>query len=336
MQQGTIEVRIRGRRVKVPSTQINGNTVIVVGHWLRMASVQDEQWLEAEPIEDPERFVAKLKEQKVKADLFTFSQRLPEIEPRYDYRMEWDNVAAIPIVRFEDWWDKRLPQESRKNVRRANKRGVIVKAVPFDDQLVQGITDVYNADPIRQGIPNVHCGKNFDTIKEEVSTFIERSEFIGAYHENELIGFIKLVYMGRIASILHIVSKNRHQDKRPTNALIAKAVEVCCARGKSHLIYGKYTYGNKTQSPLAEFKRRNGFEEIKFPRYFVPLTSRGRLMMTLKLHRGLIGIVPPGLIPHLLNLRAKFHSVLRATRFGPRQPVNKQIETTDVQGLDRP
>ena len=63
------------------------------------------------------------------------------------------------------------------------------------------------------------------------------------------------------------------EDKRPANALIAKMVEVCEAKGISHLIYGLYNYGNKRNSSLLEFKIRNGFEEFLVPRYYIPLTT---------------------------------------------------------------
>ena len=35
------------------------------------------------------------------------------------------------------------------------------------------------------------------------------------------------------------------------------------AKGVSHLIYAKFIYGNKRRSSLVEFKRRNGFQQIK-------------------------------------------------------------------------
>ena len=61
-----------------------------------------------------------------------------------------------------------------------------------------------------------------------------------------------------------------HQDSRPTNALLAKAVELCEAKGVSCLIYGQFNYGNKRDNPLREFKIRCGFTEfscrgISFP-----------------------------------------------------------------------
>jgi len=37
-------------------------------------------------------------------DLFTFMQRLPETSPKYDYPMESDNLAALRITTFDDWW----------------------------------------------------------------------------------------------------------------------------------------------------------------------------------------------------------------------------------------
>jgi hypothetical protein len=284
---------------------IRGRTVVVVGKWLKTASIHDEEWMEGNVIGDPGLFLAELKEQGLKADLFTFVQKIPETRPNYTYPMEWDNVAAIPIASFDDWWERRLPQVTRKNVRRANKRGVVVKTVEFNDDFVRSLLGIFNETLIKQGRPFAHHGKDFDTVKKEHGTMLDRSQFLGAYSGEELIGFIKLVYMGPIASILNIVTKDQHYDKRPTNALIAKAVEICAQKGISHLIYGKYTYGNKTDSSLREFKHRNGFEEIRFPRYYVPLTLKGRVAVRLKLHRGLLGILPASVIALLLKLRSR-------------------------------
>ena len=38
-------------------------------------------------------------------------------------------------------------------MRRAEKRGVVVREVPFDDDLVRGIVEIYDETPIRQGGP---------------------------------------------------------------------------------------------------------------------------------------------------------------------------------------
>jgi hypothetical protein len=87
--------------------------------------------------------------------------------------------------------------------------------------------------------------------------------------------------------------------------LIAKAMQICHGKGMSYLIYRKFTYGAKRADSLAEFKRRNGFVEVRFPQYFVPLTTRGRIAVALRLHRGIRGVLPAAVIQVLLDLRAR-------------------------------
>ncbi len=309
MEANLAEIKIRGKAVKAPSTLINAKTVVVTGKWIRIAAVHDEEWLEGQVVDAPELFIAKLKESKLKADMLTFVQKLPHTQPKYKYHVEWDNTAAIPITSFQHWWEKRLPQVTRKNIRRAGKRGVVAKIVEFNDELVKGIVDIHNDSPIRQGIPFAHFGKEFDVVKEDYGTYLDRSDFIGAYYEGELIGIIKLLQMGEIASIMQILTKTQHYEKRPTNILIAKAVEVCERKGISFLVYGKYIYGNKIQSSLTEFKRRNGFEKILLPKYYIPLTLKGRVAIRFKLHLGLLGILPGGVISFLRALRSRYQQI---------------------------
>jgi hypothetical protein len=303
------QISVKGKWIKVPSVSVGDRTVVATGRWVRIAVVHQEEWMEGEPVQEAENFIKELKAQNFNADIFCFSQRLPDTIPKYKYHVEWDNVAAIPITNYDDWWQKRLPQVTRKSVRRGNKRGVVAKVAQFDDELVNGIIRIHNSTLMKQGVPFAHFGKNFDVVKKEYGTYLERSEFLGAYYQNELIGIIKLVYMGEIASILQIISKEDHYDKRPANILIAKAVEVCEKKGMSFLIYGKYIYGKKTKSSLTEFKRRSGFEQIDFPRYYIPLTLKGRTVLRLKLHLGLKGILPAGIIYFLLDLRSRYYHI---------------------------
>jgi hypothetical protein len=233
----------------------------------------------------------------------TFPQRIDEPTPKYRFPMEWDNAAVARTGNFQQWWQK-LPQESRKNARRAGKRGVTVEVAAFTDEFVKGIKAIYDESPIRQGMRFWHYGKDPEAVKAENGTYLERSEFIGAYFGDELIGFMKFVYVDKVARIMQILSKTSHFDKRPTNALIAKAVEVCGQKGMDYLVYSKLGFGNKANSQLAEFKRRNGFEEMRFPRYYVPLTWKGRFAIGLKVHRGLLGILPSPAINFLLRVRA--------------------------------
>ena len=298
-----VEVRIRGRTINVPSVQIDGRTIVVTGKWLKIGKAKDEELVEGEIIPNPRPFISKLRESRLGADILTFPQRIHEAAAKYDYFIEVDNAAVACTKSFTNWWEK-LPQETRKNVRRAAKRDVSVRVVTFDDDFVKGIKGIYDESPVRQGMRFWHFGKDLAAIKMENGTYLERSEFIGAYHNDELIGFLKFVYVDQAAKIMQILSKSAHYDKRPMNALIAKAIEVCQEKGISYLVYSQFTFGNKKTSPLTEFKRRNGFEQILFPRYYVPLTLKGKIALRLNLHRSLLEILPAQLINLLLGVRS--------------------------------
>src|SRR5207245_6194090 len=130
-----IDVRLDGENYCLPSIRVGDRIVVVSGGFIRTAMIYEDLWLEETSVKNPETFLAQIKQEKLDADVFTFSQRLPEVTPKYDFHLDWDNVAAIPLKTFEDWWQNRLPQESRKNVRRAAKRGVNVRSVQLDEQL---------------------------------------------------------------------------------------------------------------------------------------------------------------------------------------------------------
>lgn len=299
-----LAISVKGQWVRVPALEVDGRDVVATGGWIRTASIHDEGWLE-HPCTDPEQYVGALQRQsrRLNADIFTFAQRLPDLTPRYPFPMEWDNVAAIPLSDPEAWWQG-LPQVARKNVRRAEKRGVTMSMATLNDDLIREIVAINNESPMRQGKPFYHYGKDFESVKRDYSSFAERTEFVCARFEGELIGFIQLVYMGPVAAVLEILMKTAHYDKRPANALIEKAVRHCADKGMSHLTYGKFVYGNKgADNPLTEFKARNGFEEFRVPRYYVPLTATGRICIALKLHRGLLEILPERVISPLLAVR---------------------------------
>jgi hypothetical protein len=307
------EIRVAGKTFHVPSAEICDRTVVVTGKWIRTAEVKDESVVQGLIVEEPDSFVSKLKGSGLQADVFTFTQRPPEVTPRYDYHWEWDNWATIPTTSFKDWWEN-LPQVSRKNVRRSARRGVVVKVIPFDDNLVRGVHRIYNSIRVRDGRLFWHYGEDVETVRQGLATYPDRSEFIGAYWNGELIGFLKMVYVDHMATIFHIISMDEHYDKRPQNALIAKAAEVCEQKGISHLIYGKFVYGNKRRSSLVEFKRRNGFQQVNFPRYYVPLSLRGDLFIRLRLYRGFTGLVPEPILHVLLSCRAWFYKTISTNR----------------------
>jgi hypothetical protein len=325
-----IEISVRGEWVRVPALDIDGNIITVKGKWIRIAAIHDEWWLKTE-IDDPATCVRKLKAQKsqLRADIFTFTQKVPGSSPKYPYVFESESVAAARTSSFKTWWES-LPQESRKNVRRSQKRGVVVRLEEFNDELIGGIAGVNNDSPIKQGERNVHCGKSLALVRKDHESFRERSDFICAYFENEMIGYLKVVYRGEVAAILNLGVKVSHSDKRPANALIAAAVKRCEQEGVSYLTYGLYNYGNKRHSPLCEFKARNGFKEMLTPRFYLPLSLWGEISMKAKLHRGLIGILPNRLIQMGIHTRTRWYnfrqSLSRCSLMSERPTRTRQME----------
>src|SRR5258708_31213434 len=161
----TIEISAGGRWVRVPALDFRGRSITVKGGLVKIAEIHDEWWLESE-IENPEICIKLLKEQKsrkLRADVFTFNQKMPGSSPKYPYTAERESVAAVRVSNFKEWWEK-LPQESRKKVRRSQKRGAELRAQEFDAQLIEGIAGVNNDSPMRQGKPNGHYGKRLDQV----------------------------------------------------------------------------------------------------------------------------------------------------------------------------
>jgi hypothetical protein len=256
-------------------------------------------------LDDPEPVVGGLRQCGVRIDLFTFIQRLPQTSPKYAYPMEWDNLAVLPVSTFGDWWKKQVDNKTRNMVRKAEKNGVSVHEVPFDDALVRGIWEIYNECPVRQGRRFPHYGKDLETVYREEATFPSTSIFIGAFLENKLIGFAKLVpdETRAQAGLMNVISMIQHRDKAPQNALIARAVRSCAERGIPYLVYSNFAYGKKQRDSLSDFKQNNGFKRIDLPRYYVPLTPLGRIAFRLGLHHPFANHLPGFVATKLRELR---------------------------------
>ena len=280
---------------------INGQRIMVEGKALRIASFEQE-WFE--DVEDPQTLINELRKTEPRPDILTFWQRLPDTEPKYSYSMETEPIAALPIKSYSYWWDKQIDCKTRNMVRKSHKKGVTVRMVSFDDEIVRGMTSIFNETPIRQGRRFLHYGKDFETVKREFSRFLFREEIFGAYVGEELVGFIMLAYAGRYAYLGQIISKIARRDLAPNNALLAKAVERCAEKGIPYLAYALWL-----EDGLGGFKRSNGFERFDLPRYFVPLTPKGKLALKLGVHRGWKGAVPKHLRQPLKNLRKRWYAL---------------------------
>ena len=296
-------VYYRGRPIPVPAVQVGDKRLIVQGRLLTVARLKDEWY---DDLGDPEVVISSLKQCDSVPDLLTFWQRLPDTAPIYPYYRESEILSAIPLKDFKHWWEKQIGSDTRKKARRPEKRGVEIRIATLDDELVRGVMGVFNETPVRRGRRFWHYGKDFETLKTGLSRDLDRSKFIGAYDDGELVGFVKLNYAtGRFANPGLIVSKLQARKKYVNNALIAKSVELCCQDGIPFLTYTTWRRGSQ-----AEFLVRNGFQRITVPRYWVPLTPKGKIALTLGLHREIRTYVPDKLMRILLSLRGQLNNWL--------------------------
>ena len=293
------EILWKGAPLLLDAVRAENKAFIISGNLIKTASLKNE-W--QEDVSNPEEVIRTLKESPVKIDLLKFWQRIPETEAKYDYYREWEQIAAIPIHDYKHWWEKQIDAKTRNMVRKSDKKGVIIEETAFSDELARGIMDIFNQSPVRRGKPFRHYGKNFETVKKEMALDLKESVFVTAYHEKELIGFIKLFFTDRYAMITLILDKVAHRDKSPMNGMIAKAVAICAARSVPHLVYTVWRRGEH-----GKFQESNGFEKIPVPEYFVPLTLKGKLALRLGLHKGIGGLIPEKVMIWLLVLRAKWY-----------------------------
>ena len=297
-----VEPSVTQNRAEKHTVEVRGRRVHINGRLIRIGHLDGDGY----ELLDPRIVIEEIRRSPARIDLFTFMQVLPQSTPRYDYPvMLWDNLAAVPISTFDHWWARQINGKTRNMVRRAEKTGVVTREVPFDDTLVEGIHEIYNEIAFRQGKPFAHRGKDVDTVRRMSSTFLERSVFIGAFYEEKLIGFAKLVSDENCgqANIMHIISMTSHKDRSPNNALIAQAVRSCANRRIPYLVYAKFSYGRKERDSLVDFKESNGFQRVEIPRYYVAITLRGRVALRMGMHRRFADRIPEPLLARLRAIR---------------------------------
>ena len=278
----------------------------ISGRLLRIARLDAELY---HFLSDPEPLIDWIRSSKDHIDIFTFMQGLPETEPKFRYPMELDNLAVLPISTFENWWNKQIRSITKNRAKQAEKKGVVIREVKFDEKLARGIWEIYNECPIRQGRQFRHYGKDQETVYREAATYLDCSTFIGAYLGEELIGFIKMVADENHvqAGLMNILSKMEHKDKAPTNALLAQAVKSCVNQEIAYLVYNNFTYGHKQHDGLSEFKERNGFKRVDVPRYYVPLTRFGELALRMGFHHRLVDRFPESISGRLREVRKNWY-----------------------------
>ena len=236
-------------------------------------------------------YLTKLSDRNV--DIYTFLDRrwcCPIESPETNWKGEMDNVGLLEINSYDEWWHA-IGKKTRNMVRKADKAGVKTMLVEPSDKLAEGIWRIYNETPIRQARAFTHYGEPLEKVKKDVYdvTYLNKQNtFIGSYLDDDLVGFIQILYGDKIAIVSNILSMQKHWDKGLNNALLAKAIEVCSSKGQKWVMYGRI--GNHPS--LDTFKINNGFKKFDIKRYYLALSNKGKLIIKLGLHRSFKDSLP--------------------------------------------
>ncbi|MCL2690805.1 MAG: hypothetical protein FWE56_00925 [Candidatus Bathyarchaeota archaeon] len=252
-------------------------------------------------IDFSDSFFGKLKDRDV--DIFTFVERSwcnPfAVTPSDKWLKIEDTIALLQINTFDEWW-KKIGKKTRNMVRKAEKEGVKTDVVEPSDELAEGIWRIYNETPIRQGRAFPHYGVSLKNVKDMVFN-TKNCTFIGAYVEDEFVGFIQLVYGDSLVVITQILSLQEHWDKAVNNVMLAKAVEVCAKDNQKWLMYGRMGKGSNHPS-LDKFKENNGFVRYPLNRYYAVLSRKGKIATAMGLHRQFRDRLPEPLKPRVIQV----------------------------------
>jgi hypothetical protein len=232
------------------------------------------------------RLTEKLEERGV--DIFTFLERrwCHTFQNSKSWIRGKDNIALLHLTNYDDWW-KNIGKKTRNMVRKAERSGVRTEIAEPNEGLAEGIWKIYHETPIRQERAFPHYGAPLQAVIDGLSS-TRNAIYIGAYLQNELVGFIQLINGDRIGIISQMLSLQKHWDKAINNALIAKAAEVCANNHVKSVMYGRM--GN--HPTLDNFKQSNGFCPFQLTRYYIPLTRKGKIAIKLGLHRELKDALP--------------------------------------------
>ena len=169
---------VNGKPASIQCIDIGGQTFVIQDDLVSMLSLEEEWY---EDLADPEAVIQALQKSSVPpADIFTFWQRIPDVGARYPYRTEWEEIAVLQIQSYDQWWKNQIKSRVRNQIRKAEKDGLVVKEVPYDDVRKGNDGDLQRI-PVRQGRPFWHYGKSFETVKSQFSRYLHRERMIGAY-----------------------------------------------------------------------------------------------------------------------------------------------------------
>jgi len=220
-----------------------------------------------------DKFLGKLLERGV--DAFTFVERrwcssIPDAHKTW--AKEEDNIGLLTIISYEKWLRDIVKKTRHNMVRKAERSGIRTEIVEPDEKFAVEVWKIYNETPIRQNRAFPHYGVTLEAVKHGI-LLTENRTYVGAYLQDELVGFAQITHGNNIAILSQLLSLQKH----------------CENKRIKWLMYGRMETAHPS---LDSFKRHNGFSKFPLTRFYIPLTKKGKIAIKLGLHRNLKDALP--------------------------------------------
>ena len=102
----TKQTLVKGAPARTRCVEINGQTYALAGGPVTIVGLEDDWY---EDVRDPDAVIRILsKNPGFKPDIFTFWQRIPDVEPKHPFYMEWEEIAVLPVKSYEHWWNHQI------------------------------------------------------------------------------------------------------------------------------------------------------------------------------------------------------------------------------------
>src|SRR5688572_17040285 len=143
---------------------VAGKAVLITGAVLKTARLKSENYVQ---LEDSAAFIEELSKSGLRTDIFSLIGDVNDPVPTVSFYHENEQVAALPITTYDEWFSMRLHNKPRNMIRKAIKSGVEVRLEEFTDSLLEGVKGIYDESPVRQGKRNRHYKKDLGVLKAE-------------------------------------------------------------------------------------------------------------------------------------------------------------------------
>jgi hypothetical protein len=97
--------------------EFHGQNYCITDCLVKVVRLQEERY---EDVNGPASVVSGLTGAESALDTFTFWQRVPDTEPKYQYYLKREPPAVLPIKGFDHWWNKQVGT-TRNMIRKSQK-----------------------------------------------------------------------------------------------------------------------------------------------------------------------------------------------------------------------